>query len=85
MPQSCIPTPHAQHVLPLSVQVRLICRKQFFVRALGMKVASKQHEVARHSQNRARHERSPQTQSVQMPQGDSWANTGILANPLQAR
>eukprot|EP00891_Asterochloris_glomerata_P007192 jgi/Astpho2/7192/e_gw1.00113.157.1_t len=66
-------------------QVRLICRKQFFVRALGMKVASKQHEVARHSQNRTRHERSPQTQSVQMPQGDSWANTGILANPLQAR
>ncbi|KAK9813095.1 hypothetical protein WJX72_008931 [[Myrmecia] bisecta] len=63
-------------------QVRSLCRKQFFVRALGMKVANRQHEARRAF---APHRSAPQPPShVQMPQGDSWANTGILANPLTA-
>lgn len=58
-------------------QVRNLCYKQFFVRALGTKVAQKQHELRRS----AAASRPPHAH-VQIPQGDHWSNTGILANPL---
>ena len=60
--------------------MRSICNKQFWVRALGTKVAHRQHELRRN----AIASRQPQ-QHVQMPQGDHWTNTGILANPLAGR
>ena len=48
-----------------------------------MKVASRQHRHASPSSRPAAH--SPSADSgVQMTQGDSWANTGILSNPLAA-
>ncbi|CAD7699902.1 unnamed protein product [Ostreobium quekettii] len=56
-------------------QVRQLCNKQFFARVLGAKVASRQsqHPIP------ARHGSGP---GVPMPQGDSWAASGILMNPL---
>ena len=65
--------PHA-HALKPGLQVRNTCHRQFYVRALGMKVAQKQHELRRSSM----HSHQP-PQHVQMPQGDSWTNTGVLA------
>jgi ESCRT-I complex subunit TSG101 len=61
-------------------QVRALCRQQFFVRQLGNKVADRQHQLQAASSRAANS--AAQRMSVQMPQGDSWANTGILANPL---
>ncbi|KAL3148172.1 hypothetical protein ABBQ38_014452 [Trebouxia sp. C0009 RCD-2024] len=69
-------------------QVRSLCRKQFFVRALGMKVAARQHRHAspRPQSNARATPYSPQPdRGVHMTQGDSWANTGILSNPLAAQ
>ena len=71
-----------------ALQVRSLCRKQFFVRALGMKVAARQHKHASpRVQSTARSTPySPQPdRGVHMTQGDSWANTGILSNPLAAQ
>lgn len=71
-----------------AVQVRNLCRKQFFVRALGMKVGARQHKHASpRVQGFARPSPySPQAdRGVHMTQGDSWANTGILSNPLTAQ
>lgn len=67
-------------------QVRSLCRKQFFVRALGMKVATRQHKHATPGSHSARPSpySPPPDRGVHMTQGDSWANTGILSNPLAA-
>ena len=76
------------------LQVRALCRRQFFVRALGNKVAACQHAHHRGAPARPLGASSPGQQHVQMPQGDSWSNTGILgapfttgilSNPLAAR
>ena len=75
-------------IAPCALQVRSLCRKQFFVRALGMKVAARQHKHASpRVQSTARSTPySPQSdRGVHMTQGDSWANTGILSNPLAAQ
>lgn len=68
-------------------QVRSLCRKQFFVRALGMKVATRQHKHATPSSQGSRPSpyAPPPDRGVHMTQGDSWANTGILSNPLAAQ
>lgn len=71
-----------------ALQVRSLCRKQFFVRALGMKVAARQHKHASPRAQSTAHTtpHSPQSdRGVHMTQGDSWANTGILSNPLAAQ
>ena len=56
------------------VQVRSLCRKQFFARALGNKVAARQHE----QRGSAGSQHSHRASAVQMPQGDSWTNPGVL-------
>ncbi|KAL0026775.1 hypothetical protein WJX77_000858 [Trebouxia sp. C0004] len=68
-------------------QVRSLCRKQFFVRALGMKVATRQHKHATASSQGSTLSpyAPPPDRGVHMTQGDSWANTGILPNPLAAQ
>ena len=54
------------------MQVRNVCYKQFFVRALGTKVAERQQSL-----RRAASQRGPP--SVQMTQGDLWSNPGVMA------
>jgi len=49
----------------------MVSRKQFFVRALGTKVAQKQHELRLGSRA---------SQHVQMQQGDHWSTRGVLAS-----
>jgi hypothetical protein len=78
------------------LQVRTLCGRQFYARALGMKVAALQH---RHGPPQPQppppppsspgmHQNVPlQTtgsagRPVQMHLGDSWTSTGIVANPL---
>lgn len=71
-----------------ALQVRTVCRRQFFVRTCGNKVAVAQQEAQRRAP-------APQQQRVQppavqrslstgravvLPQGDSWANAGIIAS-----
>ena len=56
------------------MQIRSLCRKQFFARALGNKVAARQHE----QQGSASAQHSRPAPAVQMPQGDSWTNPGVL-------
>ena len=56
------------------VQIRSLCRKQFFARALGNKVAARQHN--QRAPASSQHGRQPA--AVQMPQGDSWASPGVL-------
>lgn len=56
-------------------QVRMVSRKQFFVRALGTKVAQKQHDLRLSS----RANQQP-PQHVQMLQGDNWSSRGVLAS-----
>jgi len=73
-------------------QVRGLCGRQLLVRALGAKVAARQHQLRRAFAAGG----APgagggggggglHSHAVQLPQGDSWANTGILANPLAAQ
>ena len=70
-------------VLP---QVRGLCGRQLLVRALGAKVAARQHQLRRAFAGGGGPEGWPAPgASVQLAQGDSWANTGILANPLAAQ
>jgi hypothetical protein len=53
------------------------------VRALGRKVANRQDQLRRAYHNAPHRAGSvPGPSHVQMPQGDSWIGTGILANPL---
>jgi Vps23 core domain len=74
------------------LQVRMLCGKQFYVRALGMKIAALQH---RHGppqpppppSSDMRQAAPPQAagsagRPVQMHLGDSWTSTGIVSNPL---
>ncbi|KAK9828078.1 hypothetical protein WJX81_000655 [Elliptochloris bilobata] len=64
-------------------QVRGLCGRQLLVRALGAKVAARQHQLRRAFAAGGGPDGGPAPgPSVQLPQGDSWANTGILANPL---
>lgn len=68
-------------------QVRSLCRKQYFVRALGLRIAARQHAhppppPPDHSNGRRYQHANSADRGVQMTQGDSWANTGILSNPL---
>lgn len=74
-----------------------MCRQQFMARALGNKIAAKQNEARRRSPTRAGPPAqqvggppgygapAPVPQGVQVAFGDSWINTGILANPLTAQ
>ena len=65
-------------------QVRQLCAKQFFARALGLKVAARQHEQARSpSASAPSRVVEPANGTLQMPISDAWANTGML-NPLVA-
>ncbi|KAK9787367.1 hypothetical protein WJX73_002163 [Symbiochloris irregularis] len=84
-------------------QIRTLCRRQFFVRALGNKVAGCQHTHRQRGSSSGGGggfgaPTAATSQHVQMPQGDSWSNTGILtaqggapystgilSNPLAAR
>lgn len=54
------------------------------VRALGQKVANRQEQLRRAFHNAPNRTGGsvPGPSHVQMPQGDSWIGTGILANPL---
>lgn len=66
-------------------QVRAVCRRQFFVRTVGSKVAAQQ-ETARRAappppppQRPHEVQRTPSTgRPVVLPQGDSWASAGIV-------
>lgn len=80
------------NMIPATRQVRMLCGKQFYVRALGMKVAALQHRHPQpppsSNQQQRRHQQRLESQGsmgrpVQMHIGDSWTSTGILANPLQ--
>ena len=72
------------------MQVRNLCGRQFMVRALGKKIASRQNQLKRAYQNApaqaqsssSRTGQTPGPSHVQMPQGDSWVSLGILSNPL---
>ena len=71
-------------------QVRTLCGRQFYARALGMKIAALQHAhgvpgdlTAQHAQRSAAAP-GPAGRSVQLQIGDSWASTGLLSNPLQS-
>jgi hypothetical protein len=69
-------------------QVRMLCGKQFYVRALGMKIAALQHQHGPPPSLPGMRRAAPlQTAAsvgrpVQMHLGDSWTSTGIVANPL---
>lgn len=63
-------------------QVRRLCRKQYYARALGNKVAARQQQAVA-AMNRMQ-QRNLTNTSLQMPQGDSWVSTGVLPNPLAA-
>ena len=67
--------------------MRGLCGRQLLVRALGAKVAARQHQLRRAFAAGGYPGRGDPAHgpSVQLPQGDSWANTGILANPLAAQ
>lgn len=75
----------------------MLCGKQFYVRALGMKIAALQHRhgppppppplpaAAAGSRHTARLESAGSVgRPVQMHLGDSWTSTGIVANPLSS-
>ena len=90
----CCCIPPLQSLCCVGLQVRTLCRRQFYVRALGNKVAACQHAHHRGGPTRGFDAPGQQQRHVQMPQGDSWSNTGILAapyntgilsNPLAAR
>lgn len=71
-------------VVPM--QVRGLCGRQLLVRALGAKVAARQHQLRRaFAAGGGPEGGAAPGPSVQLAQGDSWANTGILANPLAAQ
>lgn len=63
-------------------QVRQLCRRQYFARALGNKVAQQQRRAAR-SMTQSQQQLVTKT-ALHMPQGDSWVSTGVLSNPLAA-
>jgi hypothetical protein len=78
--------------------VRRLCSRQYSLRALGAKVAERQHALAAEAAEAAaaaaakaaaanRVSAAPPSAaapSVEMPQGDSWCSSGVLSNPLAA-
>lgn len=69
-----------------ALQVRQLCSKQFMARALGLKVAARQHSLLRTRPAYGRQQPGPGTGpangTLPLHLGDAWANTGMLANPL---
>ena len=79
---------------PPSPQVRAVCRRQFFIRALAPKIAAAQQEQREAARRGAPPAPPPHAQHapqdvqrslsagrpVVLPQGDSWANAGIIAS-----
>ncbi|KAL4433713.1 hypothetical protein ABPG75_000154 [Micractinium tetrahymenae] len=75
-------------------QVRAVCRRQFFIRALAPKIAAAQQEQREQARRSAppapllHAQHAPQDvqrtlsagRPVVLPQGDSWANAGIIAS-----
>lgn len=68
------------------LQVRQLCSKQFMARALGMKVAARQHSLLQARPAYGLQQTGPGVGSANgtlpLHSGDAWANTGMLANPL---
>ena len=77
------------------LQVRALCRRQFYVRTIGNKVAAAQQEQQRRGPPPVPPMANLQAQGsggagvqrslsagrpVLLPQGDSWSNAGIIAN-----
>ncbi|PNH11346.1 Protein ELC [Tetrabaena socialis] len=63
-------------------QVRALCRKQFFSRALGLKVAVAQQVAAAHPPPAAGGPGSFRTQAYPIAHGDSWSH-GVPPPPPQ--
>ena len=68
----------------MMLQVRQLCAKQFFARALGLKVAAQQQQQQRSPSIQAPSRSAvPANGTLQMPISDAWANAG-MQNPLVA-